>query len=154
MFSWNTTVTRNLILSRLTMCDAAVGTRDIIEAKLRCEMLAIYERNECIVNLIVDELQDQEINLTEGVSFLLEAICRRVCWYTIVCLCVVLETLAKRMYNEMALSECLQVAELVAQKTSAWTEEHWWMEGFMNKFQSNNVMFEKRIFEEFINIID
>jgi hypothetical protein len=106
------------------------------------------------VNLIVDELQDQEINLTEGVSFLLEAIRRHVCWYTIVCLCVVLETLAKRMYNEMALSECLQVAELVAQKTSAWTEEHWWMEGFMNKFQSNNVMFEKRIFEEFINIID
>jgi hypothetical protein len=155
MFSSNSTTTRNLVLNRfekaaLSSSDLDFGTNDAVEAKLRCVMSEIYQRNESLVFEIVDTLELHAVYLGEVVSILLKAIRRKVCWYTIVCLCVIIETAAKRMPGELDRDECYQVAELVASKTREWTDNQWWIGSFLFKFQPTEVQFEQRIFNRFL----
>jgi hypothetical protein len=156
MFSCNSTITHNLVLNRfkkaaLSLSDLDFGTNDVVEAKLRSVISQIYQRNESLVNEIVNTLEMQDINLKEGVSIFLKTIRRKVCWNTIVCLCVIIETAAKRMPDELDKDECLRVAELIASETREWTDNQWWMGGFLFKFHPTGDMFEQRIFNRFLS---
>lgn len=174
MFAQNSATTRNLILNRfkkacLKMYDIDFSiTNDVVEAKLCVDMSRIYNRNEQIIKDIVDTMEDENICIVDGVVNLLEVMCRRLSWYTIVCLCIIIEAAVRRNYEKICIynhinretnyivmnqEDCEHVAQLVATETSKWTEEQWWLQGFMNKFQPNAENFEERIFTKFFEAV-